>query len=703
MQRSRTQLATSYAPGALFTYEGGLGCCGAIPLPAVFSSQHANLEVQLFEHLKEFVTSWFERATAARPAPAVLPEQALDPVFLDYTDQPNVDPSRFQLTKPDRIGFMPDPLVFCCSECGLLSEFDNVDQLDRLWDRTKARTDCNTQTRHKWRQVDVVFAHWSGNYQGLSPYRLIMDREGKIEKVRRCSNNCGGVEYRLVRNGSSFFSDWRFECTTCLSQKDVVQADRDSLALLKPLMDQGSGNLPKEWNMLPVSYRASSVHYVQTDNFILFKDNELTTLMSRTRRDDLVVRLQKLYDFPGTALDHDEVLRQLEANQKSAEITDYKRWLDLLATIPAAQRDLIQKQLTDMRERFEQQQLIVKPRDEAPCLRAQIEANLDWARRYNPIRLGLEHDALRREVVDRSGSTPSLPSISVTHPATRDIDPDDTIAGDTYRANIQSKLGRLGISEMALLRGLDTCQYSFGFTRVAATPTTMVKDLEMPVRLKAFERVDRSKNPIYVMEQKNEGFYVRLDEGRVIEWLGENGFAEDLPVPGGVKLGGMLIEQYTDFGRFLDAYKDRAHSKKVPRSIPSFVYMLLHTMAHHLTDVVVEHSGLEHGSIGEYIFPADLAFLIYRKGMTPDLGNLSAMWRNHGAHILERLLWDRTLMCDSGSLCDHRGGACPACIMAPEVACIAGNNLLSRACLIGGPAPSWDSIDLDLSGYLSFK
>jgi hypothetical protein len=122
-------------------------------------------------------------------------------------------------------------------------------------------------------------------------------------------------------------------------------------------------------------------------------------------------------------------------------------------------------------------------------------------------------------------------------------------------------------------------------------------------------------------------------------------------------------------------------------------------MAHHFGQALVEYSGLEHGSLGEYLFPADLAFLVYRRGMTPDLGNLSAMWRNCGHAVLDHLLSDRALKCDSGSLCDQRGGACPACIMAPEVACLAGNNLLSRSALRGGPPPGWDSDRRPLVGY----
>src|SRR5690606_6976207 len=160
--------------------------------------------------------------------------------------------------------------------------------------------------------------------------------------------------------------------------------------------------------------------------------------------------------------------------------------------------------------------------------------------------------------------------------------------------------------------------------------STTIKDREMPVRLRAFGYVEKKKRPIYVLEQKNEGFYARLDEGRVIEWLIANGLGDDLPPRQQMRLGGLLIEQYADFGRFLEEYSERTAEPRTPRTISNYVYLLLHTMAHHFAHTVVEYSGLEHGSIGEYVFPADLAFLVYRRGMTPDLGNLSAMWRNHG-------------------------------------------------------------------------
>ena len=139
----------------------------------------------------------------------------------------------------------------------------------------------------------------------------------------------------------------------------------------------------------------------------------------------------------------------------------------------------------------------------------------------------------------------------------------------------------------------------------------------MPVRLRPFNYAEKSKRPIYLLEQKNEGFYIRLNETRVIEWLNQNDLGESLPPRNQMLLGGLLIEEYADFGRFLEAYRERTGESRTPRSLPSYVYVLLHTIAHHFAHAVVEYSGLEHSSIGEYLFPGDLAFLVYRRGMTP--------------------------------------------------------------------------------------
>src|SRR5690606_38464215 len=77
------------------------------------------------------------------------------------------------------------------------------------------------------------------------------------------------------------------------------------------------------------------------------------------------------------------------------------------------------------------------------------------------------------------------------------------------------------------------CEFSFAYTRTSATPF-VTRDkagaAEMPVRLRLFDKVeisDGAKHPILCSVQKNEGFYVKLDEALVREWLDRN----NIPLP----------------------------------------------------------------------------------------------------------------------------------------------------------------------------
>src|SRR3954451_887078 len=153
---------------------------------------------------------------------------------------------------------------------------------------------------------------------------------------------------------------------------------------------------------------------------------------------------------------------------------------------------------------------------------------------------------------------------------------------------------------------------------------------------------------------------------------------------------------------FLDEYR---RERSVIRHAYPFVYTLLHTMAHHLIEVSASMSGLDLGSFGEHIFTPDLAFLVYRRGMTMDLGNLSSMWRDCGDvdvgnQVLDHMLNPVSLRCGSESVCNRRGGACPDCILIPENACLTRNELLSRSALVGRGSPRWDVAGGELVGFL---
>ena len=84
-------------------------------------------------------------------------------------------------------------------------------------------------------------------------------------------------------------------------------------------------------------------------------------------------------------------------------------------------------------------------------------------------------------------------------------------------------ISQSGIEEARLIRNLDMVEFSFGFSRVSATPETVQKDRHMPVRLMGFPPLPSNKRPIYVIEQQNEAIYIQLDAEMVGAFLQSNG------------------------------------------------------------------------------------------------------------------------------------------------------------------------------------
>src|SRR3546814_18530344 len=85
----------------------------------------------------------------------------------------------------------------------------------------------NGERECRWRQLDVVYVHWSGGIEGLSPYRNTLDSQGELRKIPRCQ--CGTDDFRLVKQGNQF-SRWRFRCTGCAAERAVYQTDPFTLS-----------------------------------------------------------------------------------------------------------------------------------------------------------------------------------------------------------------------------------------------------------------------------------------------------------------------------------------------------------------------------------------------------------------------------------------------------------------------------------------
>jgi hypothetical protein len=505
MTRSQPQLATAYAPGAIFTWEGGKGACLSVPIDGAaidFSARQTRRD-QIIESLQEFCQNWLARGMAINRDAPVYEQQLLDGCFHNpmRQGQASVDIAldRFEFLRPERMGYLPGPLVYRCDTCELVREYVSpAHQIaEPLPNRCAGDAVCPAHDS-RWRQLDVVYAHWSGGIEGLSPFRYTMDRGGTIQKIPRCQ--CGSENFRLAKQGNQF-SRWRFICTGCGAQKEVYQTDPFTLGLLKPRIDRGEPHQWSEINMIPVSYRASPVFYVQTARFIVFDtDPEVITLMGPTREDELVARVGALHGFAGSDPSDDRIKEQLERNGQGALFTGYQMFRTQEAAARAA-GDARNIEAWSQAARLTLQGwydtgLVFREVAASPALQARVHERGSYARRYDPIRSTIEHDALRRRKVNLAGEAFDL---KVAHP---DLCPEYENAElqRAYARRVTEDLARAGVEEARLIRNLDMVEFSFGFTRVASTPETRQKDRPMPVRLMGFPPLPSNKRPIYVIE-----------------------------------------------------------------------------------------------------------------------------------------------------------------------------------------------------------
>lgn len=719
MNRSRNQLATAYAPESFFTFEGGMGACiarSSAGEPIQLSESTIDL---VFERMNELGRAWFCTAFAARDGdptkPRIMPAQCVDQAMLgpSRTEFQLPGQDRFYLCRPSHMEYTPAPLTFVCRTCGMFQGYETLTELDKSLEKLTPDNCPNPKSKGQcdWEQLDVIFVHWSGHWEAAFPGQWHWsERDAKVVK-RFDSCVCGSFQFKLNRR-SAGIGDWFFECAACdkpLSTK-WLQNDRDTLRILGPSM--GPDRLT-EVRMQAAPYRASSAYYVKADLFIDFKDSsqQLLTRLRPGHEAELKDFVAMQYGFAVQLTTDEDVQRACEGKSDCArDLADYLSAVEQIRTLeglPESMRATLkgsidlahshkQRVLDDLRRR----QILLPKLDLPMSVLSNIQhRQLMFASKFDPFRLAIEHATLKSVRLDVETKTNGKkPYVSFTR-LDEDLAPEDKGKTDQVQAVTRALLDKLGLEDMGLIREFDLCRFSFGYSRMESTPILRDKrGTDMPVRLNLFPPVkqnDTIRYPVYVVQQGNEALYVRLKEEVVLEWLQSLKCPDMFTSNPGEKIGAGLLGAAQSMTPFLDNLPETTSPP-----VYFYLYTLLHSYSHLLMKYVSEYSGLDLGSLGEYIFPADLAFVVYRNGTTMDLGNLSSLWRNAGTAMLAALLASKATQCGTGSLCTERGGACPDCVMMPETSCIAGNKLLSRSVLRAtGGRPRFDKRGLPILGY----
>lgn len=718
MSRSQAQIAMSYAPGQHFTFEGAAGACQAVPsADATPAKPSATMRVQIEMRINEVARAWYDKAmscrgdgsTAAGPRP--FPEFCVDVSLLDPGRQAYLFRSQvFTYLRPDRMGYLPHPTTLICSECGLIEATDNPRRMGRRLSELSERcphprrpddpSDCS------WGQLDVIFVHWSGSWKSASPNMTVYDQTSR-RPVRRNAmcGKCGGRQFTLNKDQVAL-TNWSFSCANCGTRHPDPWIDKcdETLGRIAGTIGPG-GNIVGEASMEKINYAASPAYYVRSDTFITFPEGSGIEALEPGQSHLLAQTIERIIGLEGAPLSDEEVRTQLTAKSRTSELAEFDGILSGLDLARANDNDLVVNVMTNMKSERLSNWLksgwLTRAGALPPFILDKLTLRHEWSGKYDPFRLVVEHAALVRTKLQGDIVAGRASYVDFTNPdewLVPPASPERQTMIDVAREAQQY----LGLSRVGLIPKFDLCKFSYGYSRVENGPKVKKHDRWMPVRLNLFQRVRvgaENLHPVYVLEQSNEAFYFKLDEGRVRAWLSQ-------PELGCVDIG--LLGEFE--GNFAAAMLGSAevmtgyleeHERKSNPTIYSMTYALLHSYSHYIMQGVQQFSGLDLGSMGEYIFPSDLAFVVYRNGMTLDLGDLSALWRNHYQAFLSYLRnFPTSLGCNLGNLCMSKGGACPDCIMIPEVICLTANKYLSRSTLIGRGRPDFLTGDARINGYL---
>lgn len=658
MSRSRGQLAGSYAPGAFFTFEGGLGAC--LSIPDSKSNEHQvhllpSIEKQVMARMDEAAQNWFKRAYLCRDGDTRHPIDArlcIENGLLNHeqTGIPVLNRSRFLFVNPTVMGYTPAPLTFTCNRCKLFRYFSDAKDLQK--NKWKLTNSCRRSQGKpcQWRQLDIIFVHWSGNWQPVMPgkYNWSNEQSRITEPYNRCQQ-CQSEDL-LLHSDSPNIGKWFFQCAneSCghIDKYGWVKNDVDTLRVL-----QGqTGERISEAHMEPISYRASQAFYALSEQFVIFSQTQdsLLAVLDANKAALLSEFIAGQYHFEGHRPTLEEMKFRLETSNhaqewekllaRSSALENARLMATFVANHPAGStpRVTADKLIADaeaardshIESWFSGENPLIAPGVELPSAIATMLADRQsYPSRYDPVRLMVEHEALSRSKLKAPTSDYGRrPFVNFAYPD-QDLSPKDEIGRRIQQAETAKYLGKLGFKTMGLIREFDLCRFTYGYSRMHAVPFFAKRDKNMPVKLNLFPSVQSEggpRHPVYVVTQANEALYIQLDEVAVYNWLRAVGPTDmfDWSVEDKQPLGARLLERGRPFGRFLEGVRANSAS-----SAYTYVYTLLHTFSHVIMKAVAEFSGLDLGSLSEYLFPTDLALVVYRNGTTMDLGNLSALWR----------------------------------------------------------------------------
>lgn len=273
-----------------------------------------------------------------------------------------------------------------------------------------------------------------------------------------------------------------------------------------------------------------------------------------------------------------------------------------------------------------------------------------------------------RKLIEHTALRDNMQITSVKKVAQRLRERGETGRADSFTSESNKIMAELGLASVEAIEDFPIAQVAFGFTRVTRDPNRSI--------INPFHS-DDGRYPIYVLPTETEGLWFQLDPVAVAGWLSANGFVE----------GAAPTEQAEAWAWLHRLALHQGFQRSTELSVAaSAVQVLVHTISHIMLQRI-EWSGFASSSVGEYLLPDTLSFVLYANRFTESkIGGLLTLFE-------QRLpLWLHEAVqngrdCVYDPICGREGGSCAGCLHR-EHNCSHFNHHLSRAVLYGGNLPS---------------
>lgn len=234
----------------------------------------------------------------------------------------------------------------------------------------------------------------------------------------------------------------------------------------------------------------------------------------------------------------------------------------------------------------------------------------------------------------------------------------------------------MGIMEVRVVNNFPLALCAYGYTRTSRDPGRTV--------VTPFPVDERGKIPVFAISSETEALWFQLDPIRLVEWLIANGMAA-------TKLSGTAGDAWAWLYAEIPGLRAAPHEPEYQQREAVLVRTLLHTMSHVFLRRI-EWSGFAPSSVGEYLIPGSLSFILYaNRYAETKIGGLTTLFEQR----LNTWLWDAVQSgheCIYDPICADDGGSCAGCTHR-EHNCVGFNRELSRATVYGGPTPQAGALD----------